>query len=102
MSGVRYTQHARADLIDIWMRIAARDEKVANRVVDTITGRCNQLAGFPEMGQARPEIASDVRALVSERWLILYRILAPGVQVVRIVDGARDLAVLEIPANREP
>jgi toxin ParE1/3/4 len=70
--------------------------------VGTITERCEQLGDFPEMGLARPEIAPDVRALVTERWLVLYRILAAGVQIVRIVDGARDLSIIELPENREP
>jgi toxin ParE1/3/4 len=33
--------------------------------------------------------------LVIKRWIAFYRIVEDGVQVVRIVDGARDLAKLE-------
>jgi toxin ParE1/3/4 len=43
----------------------------------------------------RPEIAEGARALVIERWLALYRLTEDGVQVVRIIDGARDLAKIE-------
>jgi toxin ParE1/3/4 len=99
---IRNTHQSRADLIDIWTWIAARDEAVAIRVVDTITERCEQLADFPEMGPPRTEIAPDVRAPVTECWLVLYRIVAAGVQIVRIVDGARDLSIIELPENREP
>ncbi len=30
-----------------------------------------------------------------ERWLALYRVTDDGAQIVRIVDGARDLAAME-------
>ena len=33
--------------------------------------------------------------LVIDRWLALYRLMHDGVQIVRIVDGARDLSKLE-------
>lgn len=102
MSRVRYTHHARADLLDIWVRIAAHDEATANRIVDTITQRCEQLGDFPELGPARPEIAPGGRALVTGRWLVLYRILAASVQIVRVVDGASDLSLLALPESREP
>lgn len=92
---IRQTAQARADLVDIWLRIAARDEATANRVLDDIALRVTQLAAYPELGKARPEIAHDARALVSERWLILYRITPGAVEVVRVVDGARDLLRLE-------
>ena len=102
MSRVRYTHLARADLTDIWVHIALHDQATANRVVDAITGRCNQLSDFPKLGPARPEIAPDVQVLVVERWLVLYRVIASGVQVVRIVDGSRELTFIEMPENRKP
>jgi hypothetical protein len=39
--------------------------------------------------------AEDARALVIERWLVLYRLVEDGVQVVRIIDGARDLTRID-------
>lgn len=97
MKPVHFTNLARADLIDNWVRIALHDEATANRVFQSLTEACLGLGDFPELGKARPEIASDVRALVSERWLLLYRNEPDRVLVVRIVDGARDLAEVEVP-----
>lgn len=96
MSRIRYTKQSRADLIDIWLRLAVRDEATANRVLDAITGRCSQLADFPELGRTRSEISKDVRALVIERWLVLYRVEGSLVQVVRVVDAVRDLTALDL------
>jgi toxin ParE1/3/4 len=91
---VRFTLKAREDLLGIWVQIALNDEPTANAIYDRIEERCRQLADFPEMAPVRPEIAAQARALVIERWLALYRIVPDGVQIVRIVDGARDLTKL--------
>lgn len=48
-----------------------------------------------KIGKARPEIAPDARVWVIERWLALYRLTEHGAQIVRIIDGARDLAAIE-------
>jgi toxin ParE1/3/4 len=42
-----------------------------------------------------PEIQPEARSIVIERWLALYRITEDGAQVVRIIDGARDLSAIE-------
>jgi len=43
------------------------------------------------MGPKRPEIATDARVLVVERWLVLYSVDNDDVRIVRIMDGASDL-----------
>jgi toxin ParE1/3/4 len=47
----------------------------------------------------RPDIRPGTRVLVVDRWLVLYRQIEDDVQVVRIVDGARDLARLDWPTD---
>ena len=96
MSKVRFTRHAREDLLDIWLYIAPRcSNTVADQVYDRIEQTCRLLKHNPQLGPARPEIAEDARALVIERWIALYRLVEDGVQVVRIVDGVRDLTRVE-------
>ena len=91
MARVRYTYQARADLIDIWMRIANDSQATADRCLERIEARCQELAAFPALGPERPDIVPDARMLVIERWLALYRIEGDDVRIVRVVDGARDL-----------
>jgi toxin ParE1/3/4 len=92
---VRFTHRAREDLLDIWLYIDAQNSHVADRVYDRIEKTCQLLRDHPQLGSARPEIAEDARALVIERWIALYRLTDDGVQVVRIIDGARDFTKLE-------
>ena len=93
-----YTKEAREDLLDLWGHIAAdRSENFADRILDRITEACDVLADHPELGRARPEIDPEARALVVERWLALYRLKPDGPQIVRVVDGARDLSRIGFP-----
>jgi toxin ParE1/3/4 len=93
---VRFTARAREDLLDIWLYVAARNsETVADRVYDGIEQTCQLLREHPQIGRARQEIHGDARSLVIDRWLVLYCVTANGAQIVRIIDGARDLAAIE-------
>ena len=96
MTQVRFTARAREDLLDIWLFVAARNsETVADRVYDDIEQTCELLREHPQIGRARQEIHGDARSLVIDRWLALYRVTENGAQIVRIIDGARDLAAIE-------
>lgn len=94
---LRTSRYVRGDLDTIWISIARRSLSAADAWLDKIKARFAQLVEFPYLGPAHPEIASDVRALVVERWVIIYRVTADYVHIVRIVDGARDLANLDLP-----
>jgi len=91
MSQVRQSALARADLIQIWVDIALDNQAAADRVYDRLEARVNILERFPEAGMARPDIAKDAMVLVESPYLILYRLVSEGVQIVRVLHGARDI-----------
>lgn len=99
MGFVHHSQRAKQDLLDIWLWIARDNAVLADAVLDRIEGCAAKLSQYRELGMARPEIGEDARGLVTERWLVLYRLVDGGVQIVRIVDGARDLGRLGWPAD---
>jgi toxin ParE1/3/4 len=83
-------------LLGIWLYIATRNsEAVADRIYDVIEQSCLRLRDHPQLGRARPEIHLQARSLVIDRWLAIYRLVDDGAQIVRIVDGARDLAKID-------
>ena len=43
------------------------------------------------MGRLRPDIAPELRYLAVGNYLILYRTVPNGIQIVRVIHGARDL-----------
>jgi toxin ParE1/3/4 len=85
------TAQAEDDLIEIWIYIAQDNPGAADRVLDDIEERFHALADNPLMGRLRPEIAPELRYFTVGKYLILYRTVLDGVQIVRIIHGARDL-----------
>ena len=99
MPSVRYSGSARQDLIDIWVWVAAHDADAADRALDRIEQNCARLRLHSKLGPTRPDIAIGARVLIIDRWLAFYRLTEDGVQIVRIVDGARDQRRLEWPID---
>lgn len=85
------TDRAEEDLIDIWTYIALDNERAADRVLDVLERKTRLLANNPTIGRERFDIAAGVRSVVSGSYLILYRILADEVEVVRYVHMRRQL-----------
>jgi toxin ParE1/3/4 len=91
---VVFSPAAERDIDDIWLNIALENPAAADRLIDSIGQRSEQLAEFPELGRLRPDIAEDARSLNVGSYIILYRIAKRTVEVIRIVHGARDLTML--------
>ncbi len=85
---------ARTDLEEIWVYIAQDNPGSADRFVDRILQACRKLAQAPRIGRPRDELASGLRSLPFEKYVIFYRVAASGVEIVRILSGYRDIEVL--------
>ena len=92
MSGVRFKPQARQDLNDIWEFIAQDSVTAASRFTDTIEQKCELLARFPEMGRARPELAPSLRSFPVGNYVIFYRPIKDGIEVVRVLSAWRDIS----------
>jgi toxin ParE1/3/4 len=88
---LRHSAKARDDLLDIWLTVAGSNQAAADRLFDRLETRIQILAQWPEIGTPVPAIASDARMLVERPYLIFYRVIPDGVQIVRILHGARDI-----------
>jgi toxin ParE1/3/4 len=91
---LRRTAQAEADLIDIWLYIAQDNPAAADRLLDLLDETSRALARHPQMGMAREDVGAGVRHFPVGRYLILYREVADGVEVVRYVHGMRRLEYL--------
>jgi toxin ParE1/3/4 len=92
------TARAERDLEDIWLTIAAHDTRAATRIVRDIAAKLELLTIFPRMGTRRPDIRPGMRVMVRRPYLVLHAIYPDAddvaidtVEIVRIVDGRRDL-----------
>ena len=91
MPVIRRTAQAEEDLIELWLYIAQDNPRAADRLLNAIEEKCALLADHPQLGPARPDIAEACRYFPVGSYLILYRIIPDGIEVVRVVQGSRRL-----------
>jgi toxin ParE1/3/4 len=94
MSQLLVTESAQADLDQIWLFIARDDPGAATQFLNHLINRCRSYANQPLLGERRPEIGSDVRSFSVGRYVVFYLPLAEGIQVARVIHGARDVREL--------
>ena len=85
---------AEQDLDEIWDFVANDSIVAADRLIDMIVGKCHLLAGNPEMGQARPELAPTLRSFSLGSYMIFFRPIEDGIELARVIHGARDADAL--------
>lgn len=98
MSIVRQCQAARRDLVEIVAYLAERSESAARRFRIEAEATIARLAGMPGMG-ARLEPNDPIDAVVLyfpvsrfRKYLVFYRPLPDGIEILRVLHGARDIA----------
>lgn len=91
MSRVFVSERARNDLEEIWHYVATDNVKAADRLLMGIGVRFRVLADSPLLGRARDDLATGFRYFPVDNYLILYRIEADGVGIVRVLHAARRL-----------
>lgn len=94
MKTLLFTSAASNDLDEILNYIAKDRRHPATKVIKNIRSKCQLLVDHPEIGQAYPSFGSEVRGIPQQRWMIFYRVLPDSVQILRILDGARDIDIL--------
>ncbi|MBI1740292.1 MAG: type II toxin-antitoxin system RelE/ParE family toxin [Candidatus Koribacter versatilis] len=79
------------DLAEIWAYIADDNAVRADAFAAFIDSKFHTLARQPSMGRARPELGVDLRSFVVGRYVIFYLPLTDGIEIVRVIHGARDI-----------
>ncbi|HEY9612930.1 type II toxin-antitoxin system RelE/ParE family toxin [Allocoleopsis sp.] len=85
---------AKQDLRDIRNYIARDNPSAARRLVESIREKCRTLVDFPNMGRRYDDIAPEVRGVPIDSYIILYRLIEDGIEIVRVVSGYRKLESL--------
>ena len=94
MSRVVRSLDAEHDLDDAWDYIAQFNVAAANRLIRQIGHRCDVLATNIEVGEARPDVAPSRRQFTLGNYVILFRLLDDGIELVRVIHASRDLQAL--------
>ena len=94
MSRVQYTTQAQEDILEIAFYIAQDNAEAAHRLMGKILRACDRISASPQAGRAREELAPNLRSLPVEKYLVFYRPIHSGIEVMRVVHGARDIPAL--------
>ena len=98
MSHVQYQAAAKADLINAWLQIAADSPERADTYISRLQEICELLAGQPEMGLDRPDIAASVRSFPVDKYVIFYEQHDETIAVLRISHAAQDPLTFSLDA----
>lgn len=88
---VTKTHQAVCDLDDIWFYIAPDNMAAADGLLDEIERQCKQIARQPLLGRARPELRPSLRSFPVGRYMAFYQPTPDGIELVRVLHGARDI-----------
>ncbi len=101
MSGVIRRPRARADIQEQAFRIADDNPDAARRFLAEVERSLELLAGMPGMGAARPRLSPALRSLRMfpvaggfASHLLFYRPIRDGIELVRVLHGARDIEAI--------
>jgi len=93
----RVAPRAEAELDGIWYYLAEESGsiEIADRVVDSITGRFFLLSRYPHIGRRRDEdLRPGLRSFLAGEYVILYRIEDEDVLILHVIRASRDIEAL--------
>lgn len=94
MSRFRISTQAARDIEDIWKYLAPNNLKAADTLFDTLRESFPKLAKFPQMGRLRSELAPFLRSFPVKNYLIFYRPIDEGIEIILILHGSQDIETI--------
>lgn len=92
MVKIIWTELALEDLHSIHEYIAKDSKRYADRFVEKVIERVDQLELFPKSGRVVPEFnLQSLRELIEGNYRIIYKITARHIAIVRVHHAARQL-----------
>ena len=89
---VHWTDTAEGHLDAIYAYIAQDSPEYARRIVDRLTRRTQQIAGFPLSGRRVSEYDLDqIREVIEGPYRIIYYIKADQIDVLAVIHGAMEI-----------
>ena len=85
------TPRADRDLDSIWSFITVNNPRAADAMIDRLTDAFDMLLTVPQAGRLRHEFHEDVRSFAIDNYVIFYRTVSEGIDILRVVHGRRDI-----------
>lgn len=94
MKLVRFTEPAIQDLEEIYDYIARENIEAAERLIARFQKHWRTAAENPGIGRKRDQWHSNLRSIREGNYLILYIQIKEGIEIIRVIHGARDIDAL--------
>ena len=94
MSQFIISQSASRDLSSIVDYFVIENVEAGERLLQTFNQKCQQLVNFPNMGREYNNLRPGLRGLPINGHIILYQTITDGIEIVRVVNGRRNLKAL--------
>ncbi len=91
MPRILKTPEAELDLVEIAAYIEADNPAAADHLLDLFEQKFRLLSEFPLLGRTRDELAPSLRSFPVGSYVIFYLPLSDGIDVIRVLHGARNI-----------
>jgi toxin ParE1/3/4 len=89
---ITWSPEAFADLSDAWDYYASvAGRHTADKMIREIEEACRILEDHPFAGRGRNEVRPGLRSVLATPYVVFYRVKNDTVEIVRVLDGRRDL-----------
>jgi toxin ParE1/3/4 len=82
---------ASRDLNEIADYFANNNLEAGEEFFQAFNRKCQQLVAFPNSGKSYANIRADLRGLSVAGYIVFYRLLDDGIEILRVVSGRRNL-----------
>jgi len=101
MTRYKIAPQAREDLKEIYRYLRQRSKRAEGRLREIFLEKFQLLASQPLLGEARGDLAENLRMFTAGNYVILYRPAEHGIEIAHIVHSARDIVALLRHRRRE-
>ncbi len=91
MPELKISPEAEYDLLEIWLYIAQDSPINADRFLEKLKETANKFCEFTEIGVDRPELMNGLKSFPVDHYLLYYRVINTGVELVRVMRSSRDV-----------
>jgi toxin ParE1/3/4 len=87
------SQAADDDLVAIWVYVFEFEcsDRRADRTIRSLYKSFEKVAKFPKLGRPRPSYGPDVLSFPSGRWVIYFRRIDSGIEIIRVTGEEEDV-----------
>lgn len=82
---------ASQDLNEIAEYFQVHNVRAGDKLFQTFDKKCKQLVSFPNSGKSYEDIYPNLKGIPLDGYIIFYRIIEDGIEILRVISGRRDL-----------